>query len=157
MELELVRKELNYYDELIKNIINLRMALIPIVADVKIKNNLPLFQGKREDEIYKKIDMFSKENGIDCNLLTSIYKLIIQNALQIEEKISEDNNISVINNNNLNVEEIVQEFKNLDEIIQVKIPNIISKIKSKSKNMNINQIATLYYYDKINKKEKNDV
>ena len=43
MELELVRKELNYYDELIKNIINLRMALIPIVVDVKIKNNLPLF------------------------------------------------------------------------------------------------------------------
>ena len=36
MELDGVRKELNNYDNMIKNMLNLRMALIPIVADIKI-------------------------------------------------------------------------------------------------------------------------
>ena len=48
MELDGVRKELNNYDNMIKNMLNLRMALIPIVADIKIKNNMPFFKGKRE-------------------------------------------------------------------------------------------------------------
>ena len=58
MDLSSIRKELNMYDNIIKNMITLRMSLIPIVADIKLKNNLPLFQAKREDEIYRNIEMF---------------------------------------------------------------------------------------------------
>ena len=65
MELDLVRKQLNNYDDAIKCLVALRMSLIPIVADIKIKNNLPLFQAKREDEIYNKIEAFSLENGVN--------------------------------------------------------------------------------------------
>ena len=64
MELDLIRKEINNYDNLIKNMLNFRMSLIPIVADIKVKNNIPFYQGKREEEIYKKIETFSNEMGL---------------------------------------------------------------------------------------------
>lgn len=155
MELDLVRKIINNYDYLIKNMINFRMSLIPIVGDIKIKNNLPIYQGKREEEIYKNIETFSNENGIDRDLLTGIYKLIIHNAVEIEENIAE-NDRSILNENNDNtpINTVNQEFQKLDYLIEKEIPNIIERIKdtARQNNLNLNQIATLYY----NKKTKNE-
>ncbi len=155
MELDLVRKIINNYDYLIKNMINFRMSLIPIVGDIKIKNNLPIYQGKREEEIYKNLETFSNENGIDRDLLTGIYKLIIHNAVEIEENIAE-NDSSILNENNDNtpINTVNQEFQKLDYLIEKEIPNIIERIKdtARQNNLNLNQIATLYY----NKKTKNE-
>ncbi len=155
MELDLVRKIINNYDYLIKNMINFRMSLIPIVGDIKIKNNLPIYQGKREEEIYKNIETFSNENGIDRDLLTGIYKLIIHNAVEIEENIAE-NDSSILNENNDNtpINTVNHEFQKLDYLIEKEIPNIIERIKdtARQNNLNLNQIATLYY----NKKTKNE-
>lgn len=155
MELDLVRKIINNYDYLIKNMINFRMSLIPIVGDIKIKNNLPIYQGKREEEIYKNLETFSNENGIDRDLLTGIYKLIIHNAVEIEENIAE-NDSSILNENNDNtpINTVNQEFQKLDYLIEKEIPNIIKRIKdtARQNNLNLNQIATLYY----NKKTKNE-
>ena len=55
MKLDKIREILNSYDEAIKRLITLRMSIIPLVAYTKMENNLPLFQPKREEEIYKKI------------------------------------------------------------------------------------------------------
>lgn len=154
MELDLVRKELNNYDNMIKNMINLRMALIPIVADIKIKNNMQLFQEKREDEIYKNIEKFAINNGLDSNLIKDIYKLIIAKAIEKQESIKKEPQRSIISQNidNSKLENINQEFKKLDKIIEKEIPEIIAKItkECKKENLNINQVATLYYNNKIN-------
>ena len=96
MKLDKIRGILNSYDEAIKRLITLRMSLIPLVAETKIENNLPLFQPKREEEIYKKIEEFSAQNGVDKELLKNIYKLIIANALKIEEEIVEEPNNMII-------------------------------------------------------------
>ncbi len=153
MELDGVRKELNNYDNMIKNMLNLRMALIPIVADIKIKNNMPFFQGKREEEIYKNIENFSKKNGIDSNLVKEMYQLIIANAIKLEESIAKDSTKSIINNNVKFAisKNCKKEFEKLDKIIEKVIPEIISKIteECKTQNLKLNQIATLYYLDKI--------
>ena len=151
MELDLIRKEINNYDNLIKNMLNFRMSLIPIVADIKVKNNLPFYQGKREEEIYKNLETFSNENGIDRDLLTEIYKLIIHNAIEIEENYAE-NNCSIPNKG---IDGIYQEFQKLDNIIEKEIPDIIGKIKKSAEqnNLNLNQIATLYYNEKTKKDE----
>ena len=152
MELDLVRRELNMYDEAIKNLITLRMSLIPIVADIKIKNDLPLFQGKREEEIYNKIEIFAKENGVSAQLVKDIYKLIIANALQIEESIVQDSKKSIINNHidELKIVDIENEFKKLDVILGKDIPNIIKEIKRINNSENLIDKATLYYNKKIN-------
>lgn len=158
MELDLVRKELNLYDDAIKNLIVLRMSLIPIVADIKIKNNLPLFQGKREEEIYKKIEVFSKENGVNPNLIKDIYKLIIADALEIEEIIVKDSKNSIINKeiDESKVEGLRKSFEKLDNILKKDLPNIISEIInfSDTDNLNLTEKSTLYYNKKINEKEK---
>ena len=155
MELDLVRKELNKYDEAIKNLITLRMSLIPIVADVKVKNDLPLFQAKREDEIYKKIEIFAEENGVDANLVKDIYKIIIANALQIEESIVQDSKNSIINKDTdeLKLSEIKKIFKKLDAILEDDIPKTIAEIKNSTdlKDLTLIDKATLYYNEKINK------
>ena len=155
MELDLVRKELNKYDDAIKNLIALRMSLIPIVADIKIKNNLPLFQGKREEEIYKKIENFAKEKGVSENLVKDIYKLIIANALEIEEKISEEPNTAIVNRgiDVTQIDEIKKKFEKLDTILTQEIPNTIAEISNSSelKDLCLTDKATLYYNEKINK------
>lgn len=155
MELDLIRKIINNYDNLIKNMINLRMSLIPIVGDIKIKNNLPIYQGKREEEIYKNLEAFSDENGINRDLLTGIYKLIIHNAVEIEENIVE-NDCSILNENDdtMPINTVNQEFQKLDYLIEKEIPNIIERINNiaRQNNLNLNQVATLYY----NKKTKNE-
>lgn len=155
MELDSVRKELNKYDEAIKNLITLRMSLIPIVADIKIKNNLPLFQGKREEEIYKKIEIFAKERGVSENLVKDIYKLIISNALEIEENISQRPDSSVTNKeiDISNIENIKRSFQKLDTILNEEIPNIISEIINSEnlENLTLTDKATIYYNEKINK------
>ena len=154
MELDLVRRELNMYDEAIKNLITLRMSLIPIVADIKIKNDLPLFQGKREEEIYNKIEIFAKENGVSAQLVKDIYKLIIANALQIEESIVDDQKNSIINKEikDFEIVELENEFKKLDSILSKDIPNILEKIKNtmNSDNLKLIEKGTLYYNKKIN-------
>ena len=154
MELDLVRKELNKYDEAIKNLVALRMSLIPIVADIKDKNNLPLFQGKREEEIYDKIEKFSLENGVKPNLLKDIYQLIIKNALEIEEDTINDNNSLIKQSEKYKeIETLKNSFDKLDNILRNEIPDIINEIKNtyKDSNLNLTNKATLYYNDEINK------
>lgn len=151
MELDLVRKELNKYDDTIKILVALRMSLIPIVADIKIKNNLPLFQAKREAEIYNKIEKFALENGVNKELVKDIYKLIISDAMRIEEKISKNEEESIINKNKeeLNNDIIKENFQRLDSILSKEIPDIIANILKEKENLNLTEIATLYYNQKI--------
>ena len=152
MELDLVRKQLNNYDDAIKCLVALRMSLIPIVADIKIKNNLPLFQAKREDEIYNKIEAFSLENGVNKDLVKNIYKLIISDAMRIEEAISENEDESIINKNKDGLSNDIKEnFQRLDNILSKDIPDIIANILKETENLNLTEISTLYYNQKINK------
>ena len=156
MKLDGVREELNQYDAMIKNMLTLRMALIPIVADIKIENNMPFFQGKREEEIYKNIEIFADKNGIDSNLVKQIYQLVIAHAIKLEENIAEDSAKSILNHELTisNFPNCMQEFEKLDRLLQKEIPEIIANItkECEAKNLNLNQMATLYYKDKITNK-----
>lgn len=153
MELDKIRKELDIYDNAIKTLIALRMSLIPIVTDIKVKNNIPLFQSKREDEIYTNISRFARENGVSSELVTQIYKLIIANALDIEHKLSENGKEEVISNNidKESLEKLRENFTRLDNILENEIPSIITDIKNISlNNTNLTKKSTLYYEDKVN-------
>ena len=149
--MDLVRKELNKYDDTIKILVALRMSLIPIVADIKIKNNLPLFQAKREAEIYNKIEKFALENGVNKELVKNIYKLIISDAMRIEETISKNEEESILNKNKeeINNDIIKENFQRLDSILSKEIPDIIANILKEKENLNLTEIATLYYNQKI--------
>lgn len=124
---------------------------MPIVADIKIKKNMPLFQEKRENEIYESIDTFAEKSGVDSNLIKDIYRLIMTNALKIQESIVEEKAEIKKNGDFSNLESMKKNFKKLDAILEKEIPEIMLDIRREcdSKNINLTQAATWYYQDKI--------
>lgn len=152
MELDQIRNELNVFDNILKNMITLRMSLIPIVTKIKVDNNLPFYQGKREEAIYNSIAAFAEKNGADENLLKEIYRQIIGSALNMEKKMAENNAVSIPENKEA-VMDLKSDFEKLDNIIEKEIPQIINDItkKSKSYNLNLSEISTAYYKNKIKK------
>ncbi|MCL2439384.1 MAG: chorismate mutase [Alphaproteobacteria bacterium] len=86
MPLEKIRAELDLIDNVIADMLALRMSVIPVVAYIKKKNDLPLHQPGREKVIYDRLEAFGAANGISPELLKDIYKRIIVEALQIEER-----------------------------------------------------------------------
>ena len=151
MELDLVRRHLDFYDDVMKNMISLRMAFMPIVADIKRKNNMPLFQEKRENQIYESMDTFAEKSGVDSNLIKDIYRLIMTNALKIQESIVEEKAEIKKNGDFSNLESLKKNFEKLDIIIEKELPEIMLDIwkECDSKNINLTQAATWYYQDKI--------
>ncbi len=151
MELDLVRKYLDFYDDVIKNMISLRMSFMPIVADIKIKKDMPLFQKERENEIYQSIDTFAEKSGVDSDLIKDIYRLIMTNALKSQESIVEEKAKIKKNRDFSDLESIKKNFEKLDAIIEKELPEIILDIRKEcdSKNINLMQVATWYYQDKI--------
>ena len=83
------------------------------------------------------------------------YKLIIANALEIEEKISEEPNTAIMNReiDVTQIEEIKKKFEKSDTILTQEIPNTIAEISNSSelKDLSLTDKATLYYNEKINK------
>ena len=154
MELDEIRKKINMYDEAIRNLLVLRMSLIPVVADIKEKNKLPLHQEKREKEIYEKLYQFSIHNGLNPNMLEDIYKTIISNALLLEEKtLSEKDSSILYQEKNDNIDTMKENFQNLEKILLEDIPSLIEKIKNTNKNITLKDNATLYYNKELNDKE----
>lgn len=153
MDLNLIRKELDMYDNIIKNMITLRMSLIPIVAQIKLENNLPLVQSKRENEIYHRIETFAEENGVDKELLKNIYHLMISNAIKIEENIVNEPSHSILNQNiNLSQFKNIKEcFQKLDQILSDDIPKVLSNIiqSNELNSLSLTEKASLYYQQKL--------
>lgn len=151
--LDLVRKEINYYDNMIKTMISLRMSLIPIVATIKVKNKIPLFQSNRENEIYKEIEKFAEKSGADGELVRNIYQLIMTDALKMQEEMVEDLKKSKIGEKTdfSKLEPIKKNFKKIDRIIEKDIPEMILDIMKECelKDLNLTQVATWYYDNKI--------
>lgn len=134
MDLKDVREELDTIDNLIKNLIVLRMSIIPIVTKIKIENNLSIHQPKREEQIYEKIKEFSDKTGVDNTLLKGIYEQIIKSAISIEEKgVQATLEAS---------DEVLEKYKELDILFKEVIPEKIGEIVTLSPENNLSQIAT---------------
>ena len=72
----------------------------------------------------------------------------------IEEAISENEDESIINKNKDELSNDIKEnFQRLDNILSKDIPDIIANILKETENLNLTEISTLYYNQKINKKE----
>lgn len=87
MELQKIREKLDKIDRSINYLIFLRMSAAVLVGETKKEQDLPIFQPKREKEIYQRQKVFAEERGINEQLLIQISKLLIEEAVDIEEKI----------------------------------------------------------------------
>lgn len=157
--IKLYTNQCNGNEAMIKSIYYNQKYLIETLENLGIKTKKTpigiIPESNREEEIYKKIENFAKEKGVSENLVKQIYKLIIANALEIEEKISEEPNTAIMNReiDVTQIEEIKKKFEKLDTILTQEIPNTIAEISNSSelKDLSLTDKATLYYNEKINK------
>ncbi|HBY19716.1 MAG: hypothetical protein A2Y24_00555 [Clostridiales bacterium GWE2_32_10] len=156
MSLQLVRENLNMLDDTIKKLIVLRMSIIPIVAEIKLRDNLPIFQPEREEQMFDEMEKFCEDNGIDREVVRKVYEAIIENARKIQYDMEKD-----IPPYNLKIEisenkeqELDNAFKTLEEIIKNDIANVFKKFNNiveddETNAKNIVELATYYYKNKI--------
>ena len=89
MELSEIREHLDRLDNAMLILLAERMSLIPKVAEYKVKNGLPLKQPEREMQIFAAKCELARKNNLDEEFVKSIYKIIIEESLRIEEKIKD--------------------------------------------------------------------
>lgn len=87
MNLNQARKKLDKYDKKMIKILAKRMAIIPQVAEYKKKNNLPILQTEREEEIIKSKEKLAIELGIDHQLIKKIFQIIFENSRKTQKNI----------------------------------------------------------------------
>ncbi len=87
MELSEIRKEIDKIDTEIISAISKRVALIPQVADYKIKNNLPRYNPQREREIIESKRKLAQELNVNPDLVEKVLKDLIEESHRIEKEI----------------------------------------------------------------------
>ncbi|MGE5329711.1 MAG: chorismate mutase [Deltaproteobacteria bacterium] len=151
MELQDIRKYLDQFDTALRYILLQRMAIIPLVAEIKLKNNIPMFQPKREEEIFNALKEFSLDTGLKPELLTDMYKIIIKDAHRIENNIIDGNitlNASVPEDNLLTaLDKINDSLKEYIKLID------ITKAEASNSNEELINIFTGYYRGKISNQD----
>lgn len=127
------------------------MALIPLVAEIKLEKNIPMYQPDREEQIYNSLKDFSLAAGLHPHLLTDIYKTIIKDAHNIENSIiaGTEKVISSTQHQNMlslleSIDNAIKEYTNLIKETRRKYTEL-----NKSNEDYIN-IFTNYYREKIN-------
>ena len=77
-ELEDLRRKIDKIDVEILALISKRLSIARGIAEVKKKNNLPIYDPEREKKLLQKIAQLSKEKSLDENTIEKIYKLLIE-------------------------------------------------------------------------------
>ena len=86
MAINTIRKKLDKADNELIKVLAKRMALIPSVAEYKIKNNVKRYQPEREKQILDKNRKIAKKSGLNPDLVEGIFRKIIKDAHRIEKK-----------------------------------------------------------------------
>ena len=94
MELKKFRDEIDKIDSEMIKVLSKRIALIPKISEYKKKNDVPRFDPEREVELISHREILAEKLGINPELVTELFKLIIKESHRIEKK----NNENLTNN-----------------------------------------------------------
>jgi len=86
MELSTIRKKLDKLDDELMSILAKRMDLVLEVAAYKEKNNLPLCQQKREDEIFESKRALARKYALNEKMVEDLFKRIIKDSIRIQQE-----------------------------------------------------------------------
>jgi chorismate mutase / prephenate dehydrogenase len=87
MPLTKVRKEIDKLDHQLLKLFKKRVKLVERVGIIKKKYGLPIFSKTRELDIDKKLDKFAKKHGLRKTFLQKIWKVMIDEAKVVQQKI----------------------------------------------------------------------
>jgi chorismate mutase len=81
-----VRRRIDYLDNDIIDLISSRINLVPSIIEYKKKHSLPIYQPGREQELYEKYARLANRHDINPELVQDIFKLIITEMRQLQDK-----------------------------------------------------------------------
>lgn len=109
--LEELRERINLLDKALINVIFQRMSLIPLVAEVKKRDSLPIFQPEREKTIFQSLEKYSEQNGISSEVLKNVYERLMAYSKEIEDFCMEN-----VDTNHYDLFEMEDDNKELTEL-----------------------------------------
>jgi chorismate mutase len=84
LELETLREKITLIDNELLEMLEDRIELAKEIAEVKIENNIPIEDLKREEEVIKQRKMHT---SLDGEFVESLMKLLIQESKKAQNKI----------------------------------------------------------------------
>ena len=87
MNLNSLRKDVDRIDEKILALIKKRLELAEKIAFFKKNKGLPIKDGLREKDVYKKTEIIAKSLKLEKGLIKKIFDLIIRQSLKVQENI----------------------------------------------------------------------
>ena len=85
-----LRKRLNKIDDDILKLLSKRFKIVRQIGEIKIKENLPLRDKKREKEIIKRLSDKAKTLSLPKRMISQIYQIIFENAQKEYRKIKKE-------------------------------------------------------------------
>ena len=86
-KLKQIRRHIDRIDTVIITALAERMSLMPEVAEIKKKNDITIFDERREVEIMKKLKKEAKEQGLDESFTEEIFLSCFNEAKRIQHEI----------------------------------------------------------------------
>ena len=86
MNLEEVRRRINYVDEDIIDLIANRLNLVPALIEFKSKNAMPVYQPEREQQLREKYERLAEKYNISPELIQKIFNLIIAEMRSLQNQ-----------------------------------------------------------------------
>ncbi|ADG13557.1 chorismate mutase [Methanocaldococcus infernus] len=85
-ELKDIRKRIDEIDKKILELVAERNRLAKNVAEIKVKNNIPIDDKEREKYIYERIKNLCNHYNIDPNFGLKLFKLLIEHNKELQRK-----------------------------------------------------------------------
>ena len=150
MPLKKVRNKLDQYDNMIQNLLTLRLSVIPTVADIKKSNNMEIVHQDRESKMYSKMDKFASEHGISSELLKKLYKEIISEAVSIEYDFMK-NGFNTPSINEDDMLELNSCMDRISDIFSMEFSENLTKLDKLAKKYNttLYDLASIYHNNKL--------
>ena len=82
-----VRRHIDRADIVLITALAERMSLMPEIAEYKKKNNLSVFDEKREVEIMKNLKKIAKQHGLEESFVEEIFLSVFNESKRIQNEI----------------------------------------------------------------------
>lgn len=82
--IEKLRKEINEIDSTIVDLLAKRMKTVQAMGAVKLKEKIPIYDAKREEEIHQQAMMQARKRNISEEMIREIYEKIITTSKEAQ-------------------------------------------------------------------------
>ncbi|MBI2548392.1 chorismate mutase [Candidatus Woesearchaeota archaeon] len=81
---EKLREEIDNIDDALVNLLAKRMKIAKKIGTMKVKEKMPIYDNKREEDIYRRVIIQAKKKNISERMIRAIYEEIITASREVQ-------------------------------------------------------------------------